>query len=95
VLRKPKVTLRAKVTALEPERLVEWRGHPGIPGLVDGRHVFELAVAAGGGTTLRHGETFTGILAPLAPLASTRRGFEAFNQALKAEVETRLRRAQS
>jgi hypothetical protein len=88
VFRKPKIKMRPGLTVVEPGRVLEWLGHLGITGLFDGRHRFDL-VAADGGTRLQHGETFTGILVPLMGglLAATKKNFEAFNQALKAEVE--------
>ena len=88
VLRKPRFTIRPRITVLERGRLLEWRGNLGIPGLVDGQHYFEL-IAADGGTRLRHGETFSGLLVPLlgGPLDRTEKGFAAFNRALKDEVE--------
>jgi hypothetical protein len=90
VLRKPRFTIRPRITAAEPARLLEWRGHLGMPGLVDGHHAFELQPIAPG-TRLLHRETFSGLLVPLmgGVLAQTERTFAAFNQALKTHVEGR------
>src|SRR5262245_32389545 len=90
VLRKPRITLRTRITVMDRPRVLEWRGHAGIPGLVGGLHAFELA-PANGGTRLLHHETFSGLLMPLlAPtLPITKRMFEAYNRALKTEVERR------
>ncbi|MCU1566966.1 MAG: hypothetical protein JWQ56_1903 [Pseudarthrobacter sp.] len=77
------MTFRPRVTALEPERMLEWYGTLGIPGLFDGRHTFILAPAAGG-TTLIQKETFTGLLVPLSTgmLLRTKKGFKNMNDAL-------------
>jgi hypothetical protein len=82
------MTFRPRVTACEAERRLEWLGSLGVRGLFDGRHRFELE-AVEGGTRLRHGEQFTGILVPLLRrmLADTARGFDAFNHAIKERAE--------
>lgn len=87
--RQPGVTMRPRITRLEPGRVLEWRGSLGIRGLFDGRHRFEL-VPDGAGTTLIHSETFTGLLVPLTGrmLDQTRDGFEAFNRAIAERVAT-------
>lgn len=60
-----------------------------LPGLFDGRHIFELQPAPGG-TRLVQREEFRGILVPLFARSldrNTARGFVAMNEALKARVE--------
>jgi hypothetical protein len=88
VLREPRLTIKPRVTRVETARLLEWRGNPGVPGLVDGQHYFELS-PSGVGTTFRHGETFTGLLVPLLGglMAKAERSFIKLNQALKNEAE--------
>lgn len=79
-----RMTIRPTVTAVEPERLLEWLGRLGLPGLFDGRHRFELEPLPDGRTRLTHGETFRGLLVPLLwrPVhGPTTSGFERFNAA--------------
>lgn len=78
------MTFRPRVTAAEPERVFEWLGHLGVPGLFDGRHRFELVPLPDGRTRLVHGESFRGLLVGPAwrsMAAPTRAGFEQFNAA--------------
>ena len=77
------MSFRPRVTAVEPEHLLEWSGTLGIPGLFDGRHAFVLEPTAGG-TTLTQTETFSGLLVPLSTgmLRRTKKGFENMNDAL-------------
>jgi hypothetical protein len=81
-------TFKPRVTDLKPGERLEWLGSLGVRGLFDGRHHFELH-AENGGTRLRHGEQFSGILVPLfgRGLRDTEAGFAAFNRAIKAEAE--------
>jgi hypothetical protein len=83
------MTFRPRVTALEPERVLEWYGTLGIPGLFDGRHTFILEPTAGG-TTLTQTETFTGLLVPLSTgmLVRTTQGFKTMNDALRNRADT-------
>ncbi len=81
-------TLRPTVTVADPDRVFEWIGRLGVPGLFSGRHRFELIPTATG-CRLVHSETFTGLL--VRPLrrsleTSTRAGFEAMNDALAHRV---------
>jgi len=78
------MSFRPVVTEVQPERVLEWLGRLGVPGLFDGRHRFEL-VPEGDGTRLVHSERFSGLL--VRPLRrslddGTRAGFEALNEAL-------------
>jgi hypothetical protein len=83
------MTFRPRVTALEPERMLEWYGTLGIPGLFDGRHTFILEPTTGG-TTLTQTENFTGLLVPLSTgmLLRTAQGFKNMNEALHNRAET-------
>lgn len=74
--------------ATAPTRL-RWLGRLGVPGLFDGEHGFEL-IPEGAGTRLIQTESFQGFLVPLLwrkVEPTTRAGFEAMNQALKARAE--------
>ncbi|MBX3497820.1 MAG: SRPBCC domain-containing protein [Alphaproteobacteria bacterium] len=80
---------RPVVLAATPEVELRWRGRLLMPGLFDGEHVFRLT-PADGGCRLDHGEIFTGLLSGLlrGTLPTTRRGFVAMNEALKARAES-------
>lgn len=87
------MTFKPKVTEVATGQVFEWLGRLGLPGLFDGRHRFELEPLPSGGTRLLHGETFTGVLAPLLLRSigdSTVEGFEAMNAALKARAEAQV-----
>ena len=83
------MTFRPRVTALEPEHMLEWSGTLGIQGLFDGRHTFILEPTEGG-TTLTQTETFTGLLVPLTNkmLLRTKKGFENMNAALHNRADS-------
>lgn len=84
------MTIRPRVTLLEPGRLFQWTGHLGIRGLFDGTHTFELEPPHEGSVRFRHREEFTGFLVPLVwgrLHDSVLRGFEAMNEVLKARAE--------
>jgi hypothetical protein len=85
----PALTLRPKVTALEPSRRLEWLGRLGIPGLFDGRHSFVLEALPDGRTVLTQAEEFRGLLVPLtgSMLSRTESGFTAMNDALRDRAE--------
>ncbi|MGI9623742.1 MAG: SRPBCC family protein [Acidimicrobiales bacterium] len=83
------MTIKPTVTAVEDGRVYEWLGHLGIPGVFDGRHRFEIEPTTTG-TRFRQMEFFTGILVrPFRKMidGSTRDGFIAFNDAMKARAE--------
>ncbi len=90
------VTFKPTVTIVEPERVFEWLGRLGVPGIFDGRHRFELEATADGRTRLIHGENFQGVMVRLFKRSletDTLAGFEAMNDALKARVEASADRA--
>ena len=85
------VTLRPKVTAVEPERTFEWLGHLGIPGLFDARHRFEIEPTPTG-SRLTQSEVFNGVLVRYMKKmldTQTVKGFDAMNSALKDRAEAR------
>lgn len=84
---------RPRVTKVETERLFVWLGHTLVPGIADGEHIFEIEARDDGRVRLVHRQTFSGILVPvLARLLEkrTEKGFNTFNEALKARVEKRV-----
>lgn len=80
------MTFRPTVLVAEPGRELRWRGRLWLPRLFDGEHYFVLEPVAGG-TRLRHGEGFRGVLLWLIDVHQFRPAFEATNAALKARVE--------
>lgn len=83
------MTFKPTVTEVRPERVFEWLGRLGVPGVFDGRHRFEL-VPTETGTKLVHSEHFRGVLVRFMKKSldsQTRAGFEAMNDALKARAE--------
>jgi hypothetical protein len=84
------MTFRPTITAVEDERRLEWLGRLLVPGVVDGRHSFQLEDLGQGRTRLTQSEAFSGVLVGLTgkTLERTRAGFEAMNQALRLRAET-------
>jgi hypothetical protein len=85
------MTFRPRVLRVVPDQELRWLGRVVLPGLFDGQHFFKLQqLDEGRRTRFVQGERFTGVLVPLLRKSldrSTREGFEAMNQALKARVE--------
>jgi hypothetical protein len=84
------MTFRPRVKQVSPGRKLRWLGHLFVPGLFDGEHAFRIELSGAGGIRFRQSEQFSGILVPLLPsqiYATTRRGFEQMNRALKDRVE--------
>jgi hypothetical protein len=69
------MTVKPRVTVVEPYQRLEWLGTMGIPGLFDGRHSFTLTPLGEGRTRLVQAEAFSGALIPLTgrPLSKTER----------------------
>jgi hypothetical protein len=82
------MTFKPWVTAVDHNHYVEWLGHLGLPGILDGRHSFTLTPMADGRTLLQQSESFTGLLIPFtgSTLARTRDGFLAMNEALAQRI---------
>ena len=82
--------MRPTVLAAAPSRELRWLGHLGVPGLFDGEHRFRIEPLGTDRVRFIQEERFSGLLAPLVLRfveRSTRQGFEAMNQALKARAE--------
>ena len=80
---------RPTMLTAEPSRELRWKGKLLVPGLFDGEHYLQLESGTTG-TTLHHGEAFSGILVPLFRRSldgATKQGFVAMNEAIKQEVE--------
>jgi hypothetical protein len=84
------MSVKPRVLSVEPERELRWLGTLGPRGLFDGEHSFRIVPLGEGSVRFLQSERFTGLLVPLLMLLvrnSTRRGFEAMNQALKLRAE--------
>lgn len=83
------MTFHPKVTIVEDQRVFEWLGKLGLPGIFDGRHRFELEPTPTG-TRFTQTEAFKGLLVRFMRRSldtQTMEGFEAMNSALKARAE--------
>ena len=70
-----------------------WLGHFLVPGLLDGKHKFEIINNANGTTTFIQSEIFKGILVPLFKNKldnNTKNGFIAMNKKLKELAENSI-----
>ncbi len=78
-----------RIEKVEEARELRWRGGP--KGLVTGNHYFIMEGRDGGHKThVRHGETFSGLIAPLVWAllkGQLRPAYAGFNQDLKQRVE--------
>lgn len=92
-------TFKPTVQNAIPDRELRWIGRLGPGGIVDGEHFFVLSPNSDGGTTLTHGETFSGALVALVKLfdrgnlEQSHNGYEDFGLALKQRTEASTRRA--
>ena len=81
------MTFTPKITALEKNRILVWKGRLILPGLFDGEHRFIMESLSPRRVLFRQEEAFSGILVPFFSLDSTIQGFEAMNVALKTKAE--------
>jgi hypothetical protein len=84
------MTFRPTVLNAEPERELRWLGTLGPRGVFDGEHSLRIVPLGERLVRFVQSERFAGVLVPLLMLLvrnSTRRGFEAMNQALKRRAE--------
>lgn len=85
------MTFKPRLIALEPNRLIQWMGHMGIPGLFDGEHTFEMLASDGDNTLFIQRKKYSGILLPLFTRMiekHTLYRFRLMNMALKRRVES-------
>lgn len=83
-------TFKPKVTVVEEERKLEWRGSLGHKRIFAGDHFFHFDPEGEGLTRLIHGEHFSGVFSrPILRKigVDTQAGFEAFNRAIKERSE--------
>ena len=84
------MTFKPVVTVVEDAQVLEWLGSPGVPGIFDGRHRFELSSTPSTGTRLVNSEKFSGFLVRFMRRSlenNSKQGFEAMNAALKTRAE--------
>ncbi len=84
------MTFKPVVTVVEGARVLEWLGSPGVPGIFDGRHRFELISPPSSGTRFVNSEKFSGVLVRFMRRSletNSKQGFEAMNTALKTRAE--------
>jgi len=87
------MTIRPKVTEVEPERVFEWLGHIGFPGVFDARHRFEIEPTSTG-SRFTQSEAFKGVLVRLMKKSldtKTMQAFDEMNLALKTRAEAQAR----
>ena len=84
----PGMVFTPRILAFDQDQELRWIGNLFMPGLFDGEHYFRLE-SKGDSTVFHHGEHFSGILVPLFRRklnTEIKEGFEAMNEALRAEV---------
>lgn len=82
---------KVSIINLVSGRQLDWLGHFGLPGLIDGHHVICLRQVADNRTLLIHREKFAGLLVPFVwgsfLNVKLRAGFVLMNENLKRFVE--------
>ncbi len=84
-------TFRPRITELQPGRLLAWLGRVAIPGLLDGRHRFEIEPIDEHRSRFVHSEVLSGLLVPAFRrmlTADTPAAFARMNTELAARVAT-------
>lgn len=84
------MTMKPNIRAVSPQRELRWLGRLIAPGIFDGEHSFRIEPLAPNRVRFVQEEHFTGVLSSVIMRFigdSTRRGFEAMNQALKLRAE--------
>lgn len=81
------MTFRPTVLEVTPNRAFRWLGHLFVRGIFDGEHIFEIEPLGENRVRFVQREKFGGFAVRWFNFDSTRRGFEAMNQALKARAE--------
>ena len=92
------MTIKPTVLKVDENRELRWRGALLLNGLFSGEHSFIIQGVSEGKVRFMHSESFKGVLAPLMwPIIrkSTRRGFEAMNEALRDRAEGKAPSADS
>ncbi|MEJ2685703.1 MAG: SRPBCC domain-containing protein [Gammaproteobacteria bacterium] len=85
-----RLRIRPTVVTVRPRRELGWIARLGVPGFLDGEHIFHIEALSDTQVTFIHREIFTGVLVLfLWPLLKRRLqvGFEAMNSALRERAE--------
>ncbi len=83
--------MRPTIVALEEGSTLEWLGRVGVPGVLDGRHRFEIRTIDATRSELVHAERLSGALVPVFRqllTVETPAAFVACNEAFKRRVES-------
>lgn len=84
------MTFKPKCLSFKDNKEFIWLGHVIVPGIFDGKHIFELTELGSDTTKFVQREEFKGLLVPFLWKqldVNTRRGFELMNERLKEEAE--------
>ena len=84
------MTFKPKCLSVIDNQEFIWLGHLIVPGIFDGKHIFELSELGSRTTRFVQREEFKGLLLPLLWKkldVNTRKGFELMNEKLKEEAE--------
>lgn len=87
-------TLKPRVVEFTDGRAFAWLGHFGLPGLLDGRHRFEVSPIEAGRSRLVQSERLSGALVPVVRsmlTGASPKAFVAMNDALAERVLDRAR----
>jgi len=85
-----RLRIQPTVVTVRPRRELGWIARLGVPGFLDGEHIFQIEALSDTRVTFIHREIFTGVLVLfLWPLLKRRLqvGFEAMNSALRGRAE--------
>jgi hypothetical protein len=88
----------ANILRFEQQKELRWVAHFLTPALFNGEHYFAIEPVSENSVTFRHGETFTGVLLPLAlPLLRIhgRQAYQGLNNALKKRAESLVKTVKS
>ncbi len=90
-LRTPEASydFEAVVTAFTSGAVFEWLARTGVPGVMDGRHRFEITALDDRRCRLRNVEWYSGLLVPIVRRTASMRGAPAGFRRMNREIATR------
>ncbi|WP_174292513.1 SRPBCC domain-containing protein [Sphingomonas bacterium] len=83
-------TFKPTLLVVNNGRELRWRGRLLVKGVFDGEHYWTLTRNNRGGTDIRHGEDFSGLLVGVVKPGSFKGGFERMNADMSAELARRF-----
>lgn len=83
-----KMTFSPTILSYIPNKEFIWKGKVLIPGLFDGKHIFEIKDNGDGSTTFIQREEFSGIFVRFFNPNKTKEGFILMNKLLKVRAES-------